>query len=171
MGHEIPAPGASENYSGRVVLRLPKSLHRRAAELAKHDGISLNQFLVAAVAEHVGTKNLCEQMTQRLEKRARDVGEVERRAQQARALLAAEFAALGSTYPAPIESNIIGGGSLQGITVMSIPNRPHFPDTWEPFNVEAHHGAGYEAGEIDVGPAVFASGNMSNRPKRKTAAS
>lgn len=32
-------------------LRLPESLHRKLAELAKSEGISLNQFLASAAAE------------------------------------------------------------------------------------------------------------------------
>ncbi len=36
-------------------LKLPKSVKEAAAELAKMDGVSLNQFIAAAVAEKVGT--------------------------------------------------------------------------------------------------------------------
>jgi hypothetical protein len=36
-------------------LKLPKSVKSAAAELAKLDGVSLNQFIAAAVAEKVGT--------------------------------------------------------------------------------------------------------------------
>jgi hypothetical protein len=36
-------------------LKLPKSVKNAAAELAKVDGVSLNQFIAAAVAEKVGT--------------------------------------------------------------------------------------------------------------------
>jgi hypothetical protein len=35
-------------------LKLPNSVKNAAAELAKIDGVSLNQFIVAAVAEKVG---------------------------------------------------------------------------------------------------------------------
>ena len=35
-----------DNYSGRVTLRLPKSLHRALAESAEEEGGSLNQHLV-----------------------------------------------------------------------------------------------------------------------------
>jgi len=34
-------------------LRLPDSLHRELRELAKRDGISINQFIATAVAEKV----------------------------------------------------------------------------------------------------------------------
>ena len=36
-------------------LKLPNSVKNAAAELAKADGVSLNQFIAAAVAEKVGT--------------------------------------------------------------------------------------------------------------------
>lgn len=36
-------------------LKLPSSVKNAAAELAKLDGVSLNQFIAAAVAEKVGT--------------------------------------------------------------------------------------------------------------------
>jgi len=34
-------------------LRLPESLHRGVKEFAKQDGISINQFITAAVAEKI----------------------------------------------------------------------------------------------------------------------
>lgn len=66
MGQQVPEPAASSQYSGRVALRLPKSLHRNAAQLAEHEGTSLNQFLVAAIAERVGTSSLYQSMVQDL---------------------------------------------------------------------------------------------------------
>ncbi len=38
-------------------LKLPHSLKQEAQRLAKNDGVSLNQFIAAAVAEKVGTLN------------------------------------------------------------------------------------------------------------------
>ena len=54
LGQTIPSPAEEQSYSGRILLRLPKSLHQRAAEAAEADATSLNQFIVAAVAECVG---------------------------------------------------------------------------------------------------------------------
>src|SRR5229473_2938889 len=54
MNQEIPAPLAGHDYSGKVALRLPKSLHKKAAFIAEQDGVSLNQFFVYAIAERVG---------------------------------------------------------------------------------------------------------------------
>lgn len=52
-GIEIPLPESMQagRYSGKFALRLPKSLHRKLAEGAEQDGVSLNQYLVALLAE------------------------------------------------------------------------------------------------------------------------
>jgi predicted RNase H-like HicB family nuclease len=43
-GYPIPEPIDAEKYSGRFVLRLPKTLHARLAMEAAKDGVSLNQY-------------------------------------------------------------------------------------------------------------------------------
>ena len=58
---DIPPPSANYDYSGKVMLRLPKSLHRMAARKAERDGVSLNQCLVTAVAAWVGADDLARQ--------------------------------------------------------------------------------------------------------------
>ncbi|MCW2278585.1 type II toxin-antitoxin system HicB family antitoxin [Heliophilum fasciatum] len=45
-GDEIPEPLTDEGYSGKLVVRIPKSLHRRLAKEAQRDGVSLNQFML-----------------------------------------------------------------------------------------------------------------------------
>lgn len=57
-GHEIPPPSANHGFSGRIALRLPRSLHRLATRMAKQDGTSVNQFLVSAIAARVGAEDL-----------------------------------------------------------------------------------------------------------------
>lgn len=50
-GKPIPEPRpVEEQFSGRLVLRLPKSLHRRAVIAADRDGVSLNTLIVTAVS-------------------------------------------------------------------------------------------------------------------------
>ncbi len=58
MGHAIPDPVGNREYSGKLMLRLPSSLHRKAALLAEIDGVSLNQWLVAAIAEKAGVASV-----------------------------------------------------------------------------------------------------------------
>jgi predicted HicB family RNase H-like nuclease len=43
----IPEPLGSRAYSGKLVLRLPKTVHRDAAIRAAEEGVSLNQFLLS----------------------------------------------------------------------------------------------------------------------------
>lgn len=54
QGHDIPEPFGDDEVSGRLTLRLPPSLHRRALMLAAVEKISLNRFLTAAIARYVG---------------------------------------------------------------------------------------------------------------------
>ena len=49
-GFEVPLPVDIENYSGKFVLRLPKSLHARLAIEAEREGVSLNQFALYKLA-------------------------------------------------------------------------------------------------------------------------
>lgn len=50
-GEEIPLPSYPPEYSGKFNVRLPKSLHRRLAQRAEREGVSLNQLVVALLAE------------------------------------------------------------------------------------------------------------------------
>lgn len=47
MGKEVPVP---KKFSGKVLFRMPESLHRRLYYEAKEQGISLNQYGVAKLA-------------------------------------------------------------------------------------------------------------------------
>lgn len=51
---QLPAPQTRQEYSGQFRVRLPKGLHRQAAQMAEMEGSSLNTFVVAAIAEKVG---------------------------------------------------------------------------------------------------------------------
>jgi len=55
-GLPIPAPSRL-GPNGRILLRLPKSLHVRLAQAAARDGVSVNAFVTAAVAERVGERS------------------------------------------------------------------------------------------------------------------
>jgi antitoxin HicB len=49
-GSEIPEPRTERRYSGRLLLRLPKSLHAEVARAAQREGVSINQLLVTLIA-------------------------------------------------------------------------------------------------------------------------
>ena len=42
------------DYSGKFVLRLPRSMHRQLAELAEAEGVSLNQLVLSMVSAAIG---------------------------------------------------------------------------------------------------------------------
>ncbi len=50
----LPYPAPSDEFSGRVTLRLPKSLHAKAARMAAQEDISFNLYLVTAIASYAG---------------------------------------------------------------------------------------------------------------------
>lgn len=50
-GYSVPVPIDTENYSGKFVLRLPKSLHCRLAMEAEKEGVSLNQYALYKLAQ------------------------------------------------------------------------------------------------------------------------
>ena len=58
MKKTIPKPVIREvnvdNFSGRFVQRVPKSLHARLAMQAKKDGVSLNTFILSIISEGLG---------------------------------------------------------------------------------------------------------------------
>ena len=56
QGQDIPEPLDHANYSGKLVVRMTKGLHKRAARAATRDGVSLNQFIVTCIAEQVGAR-------------------------------------------------------------------------------------------------------------------
>lgn len=46
----IPEPSGISNASGRITLRMPKSLHTRLAMESKTEGVSLNQYMLYKLA-------------------------------------------------------------------------------------------------------------------------
>lgn len=53
-GDPIPAPLSTNEYSGKFVMRVPKTLHRELARRADLEGVSLNQFALVALSRCVG---------------------------------------------------------------------------------------------------------------------
>ncbi len=49
----IPEPRPEEDYSGKFVVRVPKSLHRKLVEEAEREGVSLNQYINVTLAGSV----------------------------------------------------------------------------------------------------------------------
>ena len=57
-GRPVPQPSAEakDAYSGKWVLRTPKSLHRGLAERARQEGVILNALAVAMLAQGLGQR-------------------------------------------------------------------------------------------------------------------
>ncbi len=48
---EMDALRATQDYSGKISIRVPKTLHRDLTRAAKQEGISLNQFILYKLAK------------------------------------------------------------------------------------------------------------------------
>lgn len=49
-GREIPPPRAGQAFSGRLLLRMPSTLHADLSRAAEDEGTSLNQFIVRTLS-------------------------------------------------------------------------------------------------------------------------
>jgi antitoxin HicB len=56
MGRPIPEPNALDEFSGKWVQRVPKSLHMKLSEQARREGVSLNHLAAVLLAEGLGRK-------------------------------------------------------------------------------------------------------------------
>lgn len=52
-GDPVPEPRNLDDYSGKINLRIPKSLHRDLARRAEEEGVSLNQYMAISLAKTV----------------------------------------------------------------------------------------------------------------------
>ena len=55
---EIPEPRSGSTASGRLLVRMPKTLHGQLARAAEHEGVSLNQFITSSLASAVAWRGL-----------------------------------------------------------------------------------------------------------------
>ncbi|MDO4178893.1 MAG: toxin-antitoxin system HicB family antitoxin [Phascolarctobacterium sp.] len=55
-GMFIPEPDTEEKYSGKFLVRIPKSLHKIISEQSKREGLSLNQYVANSLAFMAGQK-------------------------------------------------------------------------------------------------------------------
>jgi antitoxin HicB len=53
-GDPIPLPITDARFSGKFLVRVPKSVHRELSQRAEHEGVSLNQYVVSALSRCVG---------------------------------------------------------------------------------------------------------------------
>jgi antitoxin HicB len=53
-GEEVPTPTERDRYSGKMLVRMSRSLHRSLALIADAENLSLNQLIVTMLAKEVG---------------------------------------------------------------------------------------------------------------------
>jgi len=53
QGREIPEPRAAVTYSGRLLLRMPRTLHGELTRAAEREGVSLNQLITDVLSSAV----------------------------------------------------------------------------------------------------------------------
>lgn len=58
LGHIVPRPSDDSQFSGKWVVRTPKSIHHRLVDMAKREGVSLNTLTVSLLAEGLGSKSV-----------------------------------------------------------------------------------------------------------------
>lgn len=49
-GFEVPLPKSDDDYSGKFVIRMPRSLHKKLTIEAEKEGVSLNQLALYKLA-------------------------------------------------------------------------------------------------------------------------
>lgn len=54
LDNDLEIPDAAGGFSGKVLLRMPKKLHRDAERYATREGVSLNTWLTTAIARELG---------------------------------------------------------------------------------------------------------------------
>jgi antitoxin HicB len=52
-GREIPPPGAAAAHSGKLLVRMPRSLHAELTRASEREGTSLNAYIVGVLAASV----------------------------------------------------------------------------------------------------------------------
>lgn len=63
---KIPLPVTDNSYSGKTLLRMPRSLHQKLAENAEIEGISLNQYLIHLLSEQNTSQEIIRLITNKI---------------------------------------------------------------------------------------------------------
>jgi predicted RNase H-like HicB family nuclease len=54
LGNKMPIPLVSRKYSGKIIVRMPPTLHEVLAKLAENEGVSFNQYMISSLARCAG---------------------------------------------------------------------------------------------------------------------
>jgi antitoxin HicB len=83
-GREIPEPRDARAYSGKLLLRMPQSLHGDLAQAAERDHVSLNAYINGLLAAAMGWRQAGSSELERLFETYEDPEQVERAARRQR---------------------------------------------------------------------------------------
>ena len=67
-GMNVPLPSTEREYSGKLVIRIPKTLHSSLSETAEKEGVSLNQYINHILSHYDGGICVERVVSERLEK-------------------------------------------------------------------------------------------------------
>ena len=56
-GRDVPEPKTAQSHSGRLLLRMPQTMHAELARAAERERVSLNQFITDALAGVLGWRS------------------------------------------------------------------------------------------------------------------
>lgn len=79
-GEDVPVPVERDRYSGKMLVRMSRSLHRALSLMAESEKLSLNQLIVTILAKEVGRLSVLNRVEDKLDKlldRVNDVLEKE----------------------------------------------------------------------------------------------
>jgi antitoxin HicB len=54
LGNKMPMPLRNRKYSGKIILRMPPSLHETLVTIAELEGVSFNQYMVSTLSKYAG---------------------------------------------------------------------------------------------------------------------
>lgn len=63
FGESVPEPTTESEFSGKFLLRMPKSLHRTLSDAARSEKVSLNQLTVSMLSRMVGREDVESEVT------------------------------------------------------------------------------------------------------------
>jgi|GEM_PF-521965 len=67
-GEDVPVPVERDRYSGKMLVRMSRSLHRALSLMAESEKLSLNQLIVTILAKEVGRLSVLNRVEDKLDK-------------------------------------------------------------------------------------------------------
>jgi len=75
-GEEVPTPVERDRYSGKMVVRMSRSLHRSLALIAEAEKLSLNQLIVTMLAKEVGRLSVLNRVEEKVDNLLHKISDV-----------------------------------------------------------------------------------------------